>query len=469
MKKKKIIILFLLVSIIFSCNICYAAGPSTFFYKNKTDGILAYNQVNAFLLKLSDGTTLSSMSLSSTSNIDLEKNMKDVEIVFVLDNSGSMKRDDRIEHLKTAVRDLTNKLFEKIGSEHLKIGLIRFSSGILGTPQSLTNNANDIYSINDSMKADGGTHMSKALEAAYTMLTESTNTEALKIVVTLSDGKLSDESTSLKELEKINSSGISTISIFVEHAIGKNFEEFATTNTLHKNFETTTSGMADTIVNDLYKQIYMLIILMYDPTTSYNLNNAGIIPGDDKIILQLDAELLHGATLYIEYVINIISAFDSKNIIINDIPGSSLVYSPNQYLLTENKTNADYGWNYTNNILYCTSGSQTIPAIKEYTKKLVLTSVLTPETLNRSSTFNNCMVFSLDKILNDGTTTTITATEAQDGGRIRALNFLIIPPTGLDLTHIIIINVSVITFFTCIFVLLYTLNKVRLNNKKTRH
>lgn len=70
--------------------------------------------------------------------------------------------------------------------------------------------------------------------------------------------------------------------------------------------------MADTIVNDLYKQIYMLIILMYDPTTSYNLNNAGIIPGDDKIILQLDAELLHGATLYIEYVINIISAFDSK-------------------------------------------------------------------------------------------------------------------------------------------------------------
>ena len=336
MKKKKIIILFLLVSIIFSCNICYAAGPSTFFYKNKTDGILAYNQVNAFLLKLSDGTTLSSMSLSSTSNIDLKKNMKDVEIVFVLDNSGSMKSDDRIEHLKTAVRDLTSKLFEKIGSEHLKIGLIRFSSGILGTPQSLTNNANDIYSINDSMKADGGTYMSKALEAAYTMLTESTNTEALKIVVTLSDGKLSDESTSLKELEKINSSGISTISIFVEHAIGKNFEEFATTNTLHKNFETTTSGMADTIVNDLYKQIYMLIILMYDPTTSYNLNNAGIIPGDDKIILQLDAELLHGATLYIEYVINIISAFDSKNIIINDIPGSSLVYSPNQYLLTEN-------------------------------------------------------------------------------------------------------------------------------------
>lgn len=39
--------------------------------------------------------------------------MKDVEIVFVLDNSGSMKSDDRIEHLKTAVRDLTNKLFEK--------------------------------------------------------------------------------------------------------------------------------------------------------------------------------------------------------------------------------------------------------------------------------------------------------------------------------------------------------------------
>ena len=75
--------------------------------------------------------------------------MKDVEIVFVLDNSGSMKSDDRIEHLKTAVRDLTSKLFEKIGSEHLKIGLIRFSSGILGTPQSLTNNANDIYSIND--------------------------------------------------------------------------------------------------------------------------------------------------------------------------------------------------------------------------------------------------------------------------------------------------------------------------------
>lgn len=466
MTKKKILLL-LFIFIVFSNNYCYAATSTgkTFYYKNEVDGILAYKQVNAFQLKLADGTVLSNMSVSSTSSVDLEENMKDVEIVFVLDNSGSMGG-TRIESLKTATRGLTDKLFEKIGSEHLKIGLIRFSNGTQGTPQSLTNNPNSIYSFIDSMRASGGTEMAESLNDAYTMLTSSTNTEAIKIVVTLSDGQLGDFEASIENFLKLHSSGISTISIFVETEIGNAFIDLAQ-NSSHKNFKTTTGNMIETIVNDIYSEIYMLIILMSEPTTNLNLNNSGIFPDGDTIILQLDAELLHGATLYIEYIISIISAFDSKNIKIEDIPDNSLIYSSNQKLLTENATNAKYGWSYKNGNLYCTSGFSTIHAVKEYTKKLVLSTVLTSEVLNKSSAFDNYMIFSVDKILEDGTTTTITATEAQDGGKIRALNFLLIPPTGLDLTHIVVINVAVVTFFTCIFVLLYTLNKIR-SNKKTR-
>lgn len=470
MMKKKILVLLILfiIIIIVSTNQCFATTSTgkTFYYKNDAEGILAYKQVNAFQLKLSNGTVLSNMSVNTNSSVNLEENMKDVEIVFILDNSGSMSG-TRISTLKTSTNELVNKLFDKIGDEHLKFGFVKFASKQLGALE-LTNNKASISSFINSMNASGGTYMASSLVTAKTMLTNSGNSDAIKIVITLSDGDLMDESQSINNFKTIHSSNISTISIFVETAITNSFKNLASTSSLHKNMQTTTSNMADTLVNDIYDEIYMKVILLSEPTTILDLNNAGIIPGSDRIILQVDSEILHGATLSVEYVISITNAFDAKNIVIKDFPENSLQYSSSQKLLTENKTNADYGWSYQDGYLYSNSGGNTVPAAQEYKKKLILTTILTSSVLNRSSAFTNYAEFSEDKILDTGDTSSIVADTAQDGGKIRALSFLIIPPTGNshNYSHVVITNVAIVVFFTCLFILIYLFSKLKATRRK---
>lgn len=466
MKRKITIFLLLLVSIfafLFNNYSTSASTGKTVFYKDSENGILAYKQINAFQLQLSDGRVLSNMSLTTGSDVTVEENLKDVEIVFVLDNSGSMSG-NRIQTLKSATQELVTKLFDKIGEEHLKFGFVKFASSQLGK-LSLTKNKAQISSFISGMKASGGTHMSGSLNTALEMLTSSSNSDAIKMIITLSDGALADESATINTFSQVHNKSISTISIFVETSITRAFSNLASKSSLHKNMQTSTSNMADTIVNRIYQEIYMKIILLSDPNTTFNLNNAGIIPGDDKIILQVDAEILHGATLYIEYIISVTSAFDTKNIVIEDIPDISLRYNANQKLLTENKTNSSYGWTYQNESghLISESGNKVQKAGNAYTKKLLLSTVLTSEVFNSSSTFGNSAKISLENATN-GNKINIDKSTSDDSGLV-ALKFLIIPPTGVetktfDFCNVFLINVSVIVIFTCIFLLSYIFFKI---------
>lgn len=476
--KKKILtflLLLLILLILFSSN-CSASSSTgkTFFYKDESKGILAYKQVNAFQLQLANGTVLSNMSVSSESSVDIEENMKDVEIVFVLDNSGSMSG-NRIQTLKSATQELVNKLFNKIGEEHLRFGFVKFATKQLGE-LSLTNNKTQISSFINGMNASGGTCMAGSLNTALTMLTSSGNSDAIKMIITLSDGQLADESNTISTFARVHASGISTISIFVGTDITHAFSNLAIQKpSLHKNMKTTDGDMADTLVNGIYNEIYMKVILLSDPSTSLDLNNAGIIPGDDKIIIQIDSEIMHGATLYIEYIISVTCAFDATNITISDYPDSSLKYNKNQRLLTENKKNSDYKWTYTNGYITSNSGSGVIRAGTEYKKKIILSTVLTSAVLNNSSSFCNYVNISL---VNNTEHYSINIDQAQDGGKLRALGFLIVPPFGTDSTtisssanifNIILVNASIVVFFTCSFVLFYIFIKIKKNKRKVKN
>ena len=465
MKRRVITFLLLLISIfvfLFNNYSTSASTGKTVFFKDEKNGILAYKQINAFQLQLSDGRVLSNMSVTTGSSVNVEENLKDVEIVFILDNSGSMSG-TRISTLKDSTKNLVDKLFTKIGKEHLKFGFIKFASRQLGSLQ-LTNNQSDISTFIDGMSASGGTYMATSLDSARSMLTNSSNSDAIKMIITLSDGALMDENASITAFQQVHDRNISTISIFVQTSITSAFSDLASKSSLHKNMQTSTSNMADTIVNGIYQEIYMRVILLSDPDTAFDLNNAGIISGDDKIILQIDSELLHGATLYIEYIISVTSAFDMKNIVINDFPDSSLRYNANQKLLTENKTNSSYGWTYKNGYLTSSSGSTIHKAATEYKKKILLSTVLTSEVLNSSSSFGNYVEMSLENAT-DGNKIYIDKSTS-DGGKLRALKFLIIPPTGVEteisnFSNALLINVSVIIIFTCIFVLSYIFFKIK--------
>ncbi len=128
MKRKVIAFWLLLISIfvfLFNNYSTSASTGKTIFYKDSENGIIAYKQINAFQLQLSDGRVLSSMSLTTNSDVTVEENYKNVDIVFVLDNSGSMSSFNRMVHLKKSSVDLIKALSSNINSD-LRFGVIRF-------------------------------------------------------------------------------------------------------------------------------------------------------------------------------------------------------------------------------------------------------------------------------------------------------------------------------------------------------
>ena len=428
---KRTFALILIICLLFGFTPVYSytqSIPVPNYYKNTDLGIIAYKQVSAFQVQLADGSILLDAGISTGSDVNIIENMSDVEIVFVLDTSGSMS-DGKDQTTKESTKTLVNSLFDRIGAEHLKIGVLFFNSGLdTANILEMTNDQNAITSHLDKIYASGGTEMADSLQKAHSMLGAlNSDDDTIKIICTLSDGAIADEAETSSQIQKINSEGISTISIFVGTPITPAFASLAANSELHKNMETSTANLAETIVEDIYNEIYFKIILMSEPVTTYNVNHEGVLIGGDKIIFQVDEEILHGATLRIEYVISITTAFDMNNIVINDLYSSDFVFNQDEPLLSEaSRTNRDYGWQMNGNTLVTGSGGQTIQAATEYRTKIVLSTVLTPERLPDLSLIGNSMTFSLNDIDHNN-----TISVGQDAN-IKALDFLIIPPTGTE-------------------------------------
>lgn len=326
----------------------------------------------------------------------------------------------------------------------------------------LTNNQDSIMQHLEKIYASGGTQMADSLQKAHTMLntndisdtSSSEDDETIKIVCTLSDGALGDEAASIQEFKNINNSGISSISIFVETPVTSSFSNLASENgEYHKNFQTSTVDLANTIVKDIYNEIYLKIILMSEPKTVYDVNHNGVLLGSDKIIFQMDEEILHGATLKVEYVISITSAFDMNNIKINDFYSEDFIFNSKDSLISELKTNGDYGWKIEDGSLICESGDEIIEGANEYKIKLILTTMLTPERLPDLNKMGNYMTFSVHDVEEDQI---IVVDETAD---IKALDFLIIPLTGSNNISnedvLLLLRLTIFTLAAVIFIICF--------------
>lgn len=342
-------------------------------------------------------------------------------------------RGTKTETTRDSTKALVQALYDELGESNLQIGIIYFNSNI-DTKKilNLTNDESAILEHLDLIYANGGTKMTSSLDKAKEMLDATgTSSDVIKIVCTLSDGYLADEPQAIEKFNEIHDAGISTMSIFVETPISNAFSNLATNNSaLHKNFQTSTANLANTIAHDIYSEIYMRIITLSDPKTVYNINNAGIIAGDDKIIIEVDEEIIHGATLEVEYVLSITSSFDSNYIKITDFYYEDFVFSQEQKLLTENKTNGDYGWRIEDGYLITDSGGNIIDGAKEYKVKLVLSTVLTPTRLRDFNRLGNYATFQLNCVDNGERITINNNNTDTDDTRIKALDLLIIPPSG---------------------------------------
>ena len=131
-------------------------------------------------------------------------NYRGVEIVLVIDDSGSMKTNDKENQRLSVAKTLIDNL-----PENSKIGVVKFESNTEILTQSLTNSKSTAngFLTTSYFKSSGNTYMYSAIDSAMGLF-ESTDSTIMKLVVVLSDGATSDTSMHNSVVSSANSRDI---------------------------------------------------------------------------------------------------------------------------------------------------------------------------------------------------------------------------------------------------------------------
>lgn len=116
------------------------------------------------------------------------KNYTGVEIVLVIDDSGSMSWNDANNERLGVARDLIDKL-----PDNSKIGIVRFQSGAEQLTTQITEDKEYAKSFltADYFLSSGGTDMYTGIDLAFSLF-ETTSEDIMKTIVVLSDGDAQD-------------------------------------------------------------------------------------------------------------------------------------------------------------------------------------------------------------------------------------------------------------------------------------
>ncbi len=136
---------------------------------------------------------------------ETNKSYSDIEIVFVVDDSGSMTSSDRNNERLTVANDLIDKL-----PENSKIGVVSFESSTTVLTASLTESKEEAkgYLTTSYFKSSGTTYMYNAINTALNMFTVSAESDTMKVMVLLSDGVADDTSLHSQTISKAQTSGV---------------------------------------------------------------------------------------------------------------------------------------------------------------------------------------------------------------------------------------------------------------------
>ena len=121
-------------------------------------------------------------------NWESDQTYTGVEIILVVDDSGSMDWNDENNERLEVARDLIDKL-----PDNSKIGIVRFESGADKLTPEITEDKEYAKSFltTSYFFASGGTYMYEGIDLAFSMF-ESTNEDIMKMMVVLSDGDAHD-------------------------------------------------------------------------------------------------------------------------------------------------------------------------------------------------------------------------------------------------------------------------------------
>lgn len=152
------------------------------------EGNVASAVVNHFSTYILIDRSVFSSAFKWEDNWDTEGVYHSVEIVLVIDDSGSMSSNDNQNQRLTVARNLIDKL-----PEDSKIGIVSFDSSVSVLTQDLITDKESAkaYLTTDYFQSYGGTYMYSAVSEGLALF-DSAADDVLKMMVVLSDGDTSD-------------------------------------------------------------------------------------------------------------------------------------------------------------------------------------------------------------------------------------------------------------------------------------
>lgn len=398
LRKLKIFIIIIISTFLILSPISYSSfTPDVVeLYNGK---VMIYSEVSAFKLILANGQTISGSALEGDSEQVVTEFNGSVQLVLVIDVSGSMGggAESKMEKAKSAAKSLVQNLMGIGGN--IEIALVSFES-TAKTVVNLTNSEQQIISGIDGLSALGGTVMAPAIDLANEILedgktsyesannsgeTENSESDLHQYCVILTDGVTENPDTCYDSLVNMDSKQIGIYGVLLE---SNDLSAFQRDNvTVGNVYPNVSSQELLEIYEEIFDEIHNELVENVIPDFEFS-EGQGFVALDTGVFVTIDKELIQGAQLYVEYVINIKSSMDINKIEIEDFTGGNIVYDQNMKMLTEDKTNADYGWSFIDkstlstsneNMLYLEEESNSTPVIEKrgsLQKKIIYSKIL---------------------------------------------------------------------------------------------
>jgi len=155
------------------------------------DGNIASAQVEHFSTYILLDRTIYEGSMTWEDTWETSESYSSVEIVFVVDDSGSMDSNDSGNQRLIVAQDLIDKL-----PDGTKVGIVWFASSakLLTTEMTTDKDIAKSYLTPEYFKSSGGTYMYTAINQGFELYEDTENADVLKTMVVLSDGDSSGTS-----------------------------------------------------------------------------------------------------------------------------------------------------------------------------------------------------------------------------------------------------------------------------------
>lgn len=177
-----------------------------------------------------------------------------VEVVLVIDDSGSMTSNDRYNERLTVAKNLVDNL-----PENSKVGVVKFTSSTSKLTSSVTSDKETAksYLTTSYFRSSGGTYMYNAINSAFSLF-ETSDDNTLKMMVVLSDGSTSDSSSHSSVITTANDMGVKIYTVGLGSSSSSYFTRYLkplANNTAGAFYLATDASQLEDIYKDINKKI----------------------------------------------------------------------------------------------------------------------------------------------------------------------------------------------------------------------